>query len=85
MSETRCGLTPITDARLDRLRAGLTIAEVAAESGLTSFRISIIERDPTKARAGEIDRHRAAIKTLQSRRERKGGPALREEWHRRQR
>ena len=61
---SRSRLAPLTPVRAHRLTAGFTLAEVAHRSGLTSFRVSIIERDPSQAKAGEIDAHRDAIDQL---------------------
>ena len=60
----RSRIAPLTAVREYRLRAGVTLAEVAHESGLTSNRVSIIERDPAQARPGEIEAHRSAVDRL---------------------
>jgi hypothetical protein len=62
-------LAPLTDVRAYRLRYGLSLFEVAHESGLTTFRASIIERDPARARPGEIDAHHTAVDRLSAKRE----------------
>lgn len=60
----RSRIVPLTPVRAYRLTAGLSLAEVALESGLTTFRVSVIERDPSQARHGEIDTHHAAVDAL---------------------
>ena len=55
---------PLTAVRAHRLKAGITLAEVALRSNLNSFRVSIIERDPSQARPGEIKAHRAAVDSI---------------------
>lgn len=44
---------PSTPLREYRLRAGLTLAEVAFRAGLSLSRASYVERDPEIARSGE--------------------------------
>ena len=62
--EKRNRIAPLTPVRANRLEAGVTLMEVAQRSGLTSFRVSIIERDPSQAKPGEIDAHRGAVEYL---------------------
>jgi hypothetical protein len=54
----------LTPLRAERLRQALTIAEVASESGISSFRVSIIERDPDQATPEELGLLRQAIGRL---------------------
>lgn len=68
MDRKRNRLAPLTPVRAHRLEAGITLAEVAAHSCLTSFRVSIIERDPSQARPGEIEAHRAAVDAIAAQR-----------------
>lgn len=67
MDAKRNRLAPLTPVRAHRLQAGITLAEVARESRLTSCRVSIIERDPSQARPGEIEAHRRAVDTIAAR------------------
>lgn len=62
----RSKLARLTAVRAYRLQAGLTLAEVALRAGISTFRLSTIERDPSTARAGEIEAHRRAIDELSS-------------------
>ncbi|MFZ2493908.1 MAG: helix-turn-helix transcriptional regulator [Thermoanaerobaculia bacterium] len=57
----------ITPLREKRLRAVLTLADVAAKAGMSLTRASIIERDATRAKGGELDRLSAAIDEIQER------------------
>jgi hypothetical protein len=61
-------IAPLTAVRAYRLERGITLAEVALESGLTTFRLSLVERDPSKARDGEIAAHRAAVDSIATKR-----------------
>jgi hypothetical protein len=70
MDRRRNRISPLTPIRAYRLAQGITLAEVAQRSGLTSFRVSIIERNPSEARSGEIEAHRSAVDSLA--RERRG-------------
>lgn len=63
----RVRVAPLTPIRALRLTHGLTIAEVSHESGLTTFRLSIIERDPEQARPEEIEAHRQAVEAIAQR------------------
>lgn len=60
-------LAPLTAVRAHRLTAGIPLAEVARESGLTAARVSIVERDPSQAKPGEIDAHRSAVDAIAAR------------------
>jgi len=40
------------------------LSDAAARAGLSIFRASVIERDPRRARAGELERLRSAIDEL---------------------
>lgn len=60
-------IAPLTPVRAYRLTAGITLAAVAQESGLTSLRVSIIERDPAQARPGEIEAHHQAVDVIAAR------------------
>src|SRR5712691_3901746 len=64
MKHQRAKLAPMTQLRVSRLQAGITIDEVSARSGLTTYRISIFERHPTAAHCGELEAHRAAIDAI---------------------
>lgn len=61
---SRSRLAPQTAVRAYRLERGITLAEVALQSGVTSFRLSIIERNPERAKPGEIEAHRRAVDEL---------------------
>jgi hypothetical protein len=52
---------PMTGPREYRLRRGVTLAEAAVFSRLSMFRASVIERDPTVARPGELERLRRGV------------------------
>jgi hypothetical protein len=47
--------------RAYRLARNVTLTEAALASGISTRRVSLIERDPSIARDGEIERLRAAI------------------------
>jgi hypothetical protein len=64
MDRKRNRLAPLTAVRAYRLERGITLAEVALESGLTTFRLSVVERSPSEARDGEIATHRAAVDSI---------------------
>jgi hypothetical protein len=51
----------MTEAREYRLRRGITLVEAAVHAGMSVFRASVIERYPEQARAGELERLRAAV------------------------
>jgi hypothetical protein len=55
---------PLTPLRAERLRHALTIADVAREARLTSFRLSIIERNLDDATPEELAALRDAIARL---------------------
>jgi hypothetical protein len=60
----RTRIAPLTPVRAYRLAAGVTLAEVALRSDINAFRLSVIERDPSQARDGELDAHRLAVDSL---------------------
>jgi hypothetical protein len=57
-------LSPLTAVRAHRLEHGITLFEAATRAGLTSFRVSVIERDPSTARPGELDVLRLAVDAI---------------------
>jgi hypothetical protein len=65
----RAGLTPLTALRAHRLQHALSLNEVALRSGLSTYRVSVIERDPDRAWEGEIDRFLAAVNELAAERQ----------------
>lgn len=54
----------ISPVRARRLRAGLTLADVAVAAGLTHNRLSVLERDPEVAIPGELQVVRRSIDRL---------------------
>ncbi len=54
----------LTELRAARLRRGLTLAAVAAQAGVSLTRASLIERDPSLARPGELDALRNTINAI---------------------
>jgi transcriptional regulator with XRE-family HTH domain len=54
----------LTPLRADRLRRALTLAELARASGLSSFRLSIIERGLDDATPDELARLQRALESL---------------------
>lgn len=52
---------PQTPARLYRLERNVRLIEAAVAAGLSIARASIIERDPSLARPGELDDLRRAV------------------------
>ncbi len=69
----RRAFPPLTPLRAQRLRHALTIAEVAREAGLTSYRLSVIERNLDSVRPEELAALRSAIATLvKAKRDREG-------------
>jgi hypothetical protein len=54
-------LRPATELRVERLRAGVLLADAARVADMSMKRASIIERYPEQARPGEIERLRAAL------------------------
>lgn len=71
----RRGVPPLTPLRAYRLQRGLTLAEVAARADMTTFRASIIERNPKAAHPDEIRAHRAACDSIHAERKQIGGAA----------
>lgn len=63
-SRHRRGIAPLTSVRAYRLERGLTLADVASRAGITTFRLSIVEREPDLARPGELEAHKRAIDEL---------------------
>jgi transcriptional regulator with XRE-family HTH domain len=57
-----------TPLRVERLRLGLRLADVARAASVSLTRASEIERDPAAARPAEIDELRRAIEELSGRR-----------------
>lgn len=60
----KCGVTPLTEVRARRLIRGLSLFAVAERSGISSSRVSRIERDPSIARPEELEAHRNACDQL---------------------
>jgi len=58
---TRERLRPATELRVERLRAGVLLADAARFADMSMKRASIIERYPEQARPGEIEKLRAAL------------------------
>jgi hypothetical protein len=52
---------PPTPARLYRLERNVRLIEAAVAAGISLSRASQIERDPSRARPGEIERLRRAV------------------------
>jgi transcriptional regulator with XRE-family HTH domain len=52
---------PLTPERFYRVKRGVTLTDAARLSGLSTYRISIIERSPEKGRPGELETLRAAV------------------------
>lgn len=55
---------PASDLRIERLRVGARLQDVSQVSGLNLYRCSVVERDPSKAKPGEIEAMRAAVAKL---------------------
>lgn len=55
---------PATPLRLERLRRGLRLADIARRAGVSLTRASEIERDPAAAKPAEIDALRRATEKL---------------------
>ncbi|HUF09740.1 MAG TPA: hypothetical protein VMO47_10485 [Rhodothermales bacterium] len=60
----RRGFTPDSELRTFRRKRGVRLQEVSTVSGINLYRCSVIERDPTKAKPGEIEAMRAAVAEL---------------------
>jgi hypothetical protein len=60
----RRALAPLTELRAERLRAALTLFEVAQAAGLPSYKVSIVERGLVDGSPEEISLLRAAIAKL---------------------
>jgi hypothetical protein len=61
MAETnRRRFYPATELRLERLRAGLMLADVAREANLPLTRASQLERKPEGSSAQDLEKYRAA-------------------------
>lgn len=61
LAPTRSRLQPVTEMRVERLRAGVPLYDLARAAGLSLSRASIAERFPEKAHPGEIEKLRAAL------------------------
>jgi hypothetical protein len=64
VAPTRARLSPATPLRLDRLKVGIPLYDLAREAGLSLSRASLAERFPENARPGEIERLRAALERV---------------------
>lgn len=51
-----------------RTEKGISLVDVSAVSGLSTFRISVFERHPELAKPGEIEAHRRAIDEIHAER-----------------
>ena len=60
----RSGLAPLSELRAERLRVAQTLFSVAQESGISSYRLSIIERGLDEPTPEEIAKLREAIARL---------------------
>jgi hypothetical protein len=61
-------LVPASPLRLFRLERGVPLVTVAVEVDTPPSRLSQLERDPTRARPGEIERLQKAIEAISRRR-----------------
>lgn len=52
---------PASPLRIERLRRGVVLSEVARASGLSHARVSVLERDPSLAKPGEIEQLRRGL------------------------
>ena len=59
--EQRVRLAPLTQLRRYRLERAVSLADAASTSGISTARVSVVERDPALARPGEIDRLLRAV------------------------
>lgn len=64
----------LTALRARRLAAGVTVAELSVASELSSFTISVIERDQSASRPDQIEAHRAGLAKILA--DRAGGDAV---------
>lgn len=71
---TRARLQPATELRVERLRAGIALYDLARTAGLSLGRASIAERFPERAHPGEIEKLRAALPVAATERA-AGGPS----------
>lgn len=70
---TRIGtLPPLTEARKFRLEHRVPLVSAALAAAIPSSRASIIERDPSVARPGELERLMAAVEGIAARRDNPG-------------
>ncbi len=63
-AQTRRRIPSLTEIRAERLRHSITLAEVALRANLSSYRVSLVERDPSRARPGELEALHRAIDEL---------------------
>jgi transcriptional regulator with XRE-family HTH domain len=64
MTIRRRDFPALTPLRADRLRRALTIAKVSSASGISSYRVSIIERGLDDATPDELARLQRSLETL---------------------
>lgn len=61
MPERHRTIQPATRYRLYRLKRGVTLSEAARLAGFSLYVASVIERDPSRALPGQLERLREAV------------------------